>query len=357
MASKTGIKQAVAVVPHRSVRKSDRALDPELADGVRDYMAAARAENTRKAYRQAWAQFEAWCSNAGRTALPADAATVAAWIFAMGKGINGRRLSRATINQYLAAVVLAHRMAGHVLDRKAPEISETLKGIPRSKAKQEVQRKAKPLMRDDLRELSQALAAAGRPTDVRDAALLVLGWAGALRRSELVGLDWLKQGGGAGWVAIEDRGIVITLPTSKGSQASSETIVIPCPDMPTACDALARWSLVASLRAGRPIFRPITNTGSILSARLTDHSVSRIIKLRVAQYYVAKGKSLAEAEALAAGFSGHSMRAGYATTAGELDEAGYRIQHRMRHKSMDTTSGYIRSGEQWTKSGLGKVGF
>ena len=74
------------------------------------------------------------------------------------------------------------------------------------------------------------------------------------------------------------------------------------------------------------------------------------------QHYVAKGKSPVEAEALAAGFSGHSMRAGYATTAGELDEAGYRIQHRMRHKSMDTTSGYIRSGEQWTKSGLGKVG-
>jgi len=156
-------------------------------------------------------------------------------------------------------------MAGHVLDRKAPEISETLKGMARSKAKQEVQRKAKPLMRDDLRELSQTLAAAGRPADIRDAALLVLGWAGALRRAELVGLDWLKQGDGKGWVAIEDRGIVITLPTSKGSQASSETIVIPCPDMPTACDALARWSLRAGLRPGEPVFRPITNTGSILS--------------------------------------------------------------------------------------------
>src|SRR5262245_39058505 len=162
---------------------------------------------------------------------------------------------------------------------------------------------------------------------------------------------------GKGWVAIEDRGIVITLPTSKGSQASSETIVIPCPDMPTACDALARWSLRAGLRPGEPVFRPITNTGSVLSGRLTDRSVARIVKLRVAQHYVAKGKSPAEAEALAAGFSGHSMRAGYATTAGEFDEAGYRIQHRMRHKSMDTTSGYIRSGEQWTKSGLGKVGF
>jgi hypothetical protein len=51
-------------------------------------------------------------------------------------------------------------------------------------------------------------------------------------------------------------------------------------------------------------------------------------------------------------FSGHSMRAGYATTAGAHDEPAYRIQQRMRHKSADTTTGYIRAGEQWTKSGL-----
>src|SRR5262245_37477449 len=102
----TKFKQAVTASPNTLARASSRALDPELADGVRDYMAAARAENTRKAYRQAWAQFETWCADTGRTALAADASTVAAWIVAMAKGINGRRLSRATINQYLAAVVL-----------------------------------------------------------------------------------------------------------------------------------------------------------------------------------------------------------------------------------------------------------
>ena len=57
------------------------------------------------------------------------------------------------------------------------------------------------------------------------------------------------------------------------------------------------------------------------------------------------------------GLSGHSMRAGYATTAGAHDEPAYRIQERMRHKSADTTTGYIRAGEQWTKSGLKGFGF
>lgn len=321
------------------------------------YMAAARADNTRRAYRQAWGQFEIWCGRMGRQSLPAEPSTVGAWIVAMGHGIDGSKLSRSTINQYLAAVVLAHRVAGFPFDRKAREISETLKGMARTKARTEIQRKAKPLMREDLQAMSQALGASGKPADARDAALLVLAWAGALRRSELIGLDWQRQGDGAGWVSIEDRGIVIVLPRTKGSQDSAETIVIPCTDMPTACDALARWSLVAKLRAGEPVFRPITKTDSIKPGRLTDRSVSRIVKARVEGFYHSNGKSPLEAEALAAGYSGHSMRAGYATTAGELDEAGFRIQARMRHKSMDTTAGYIRSGEQWSKSGLTKVGF
>jgi integrase len=72
---------------------------------------------------------------------------------------------------------------------------------------------------------------------------------------------------------------------------------------------------------------------------------------------IAMGKSAAEADKLVEIYSGHSMRAGYATTAGENDEPGYSIQHRMRHRSMDTTGGYIRAGQQWSKSGLNGFGF
>jgi hypothetical protein len=72
---------------------------------------------------------------------------------------------------------------------------------------------------------------------------------------------------------------------------------------------------------------------------------------------MARGKSETEARKLVAAYSSHSMRAGYATTAGEHDERGYRIQQRMRHKSMDTTGGYIRAGQQWSKSGLKRFGF
>jgi integrase len=79
------------------------------------------------------------------------------------------------------------------------------------------------------------------------------------------------------------------------------------------------------------------------------------VKARIRKLAIGQGK--AEAETIAEAFSGHSMRAGYATTAGAHDEPAYRIQQRMRHKSANTTTGYIRAGEQWTKSGLRGFGF
>jgi hypothetical protein len=91
--------------------------------------------------------------------------------------------------------------------------------------------------------------------------MMASSWAAALRRSELVGLDWAQQDEGAGFVKIEERGLVVTLPTSKGSQTEAVTIVVPCEDMRTACDALERW--VAGLQPGQPVFLPIDKSGTI----------------------------------------------------------------------------------------------
>ena len=120
--------------------------------------------------------------------------------------------------------------------------------------------------------------------------------------------------------------------------------------------ALARWVKLAKVRPGEPLFRRVTNTGTVGDDRLTDGSVARIVKNRLARHLLDAGRSPAEAAALVEAFSGHSLRAGYATTAGENEVADHRVQQRMRHKSMDTTSGYIRSGRQWSKSGLRAIG-
>lgn len=128
-------------------------------------------------------------------------------------------------------------------------------------------------------------------------------------------------------------------------------IVIPCPDMPTACDAVRHWALLAGLMTGDPVFRWINKGGAIAPGRLNDGSVSRIVKTRLRVL----AKSEAEARKLVAAYSSHSMRA--ATIAAERDEPIYHIQQRKRHKIMDTTGGYIRAGQQWSKSGLKGFGF
>ena len=339
---------------------ADAPVRPELVDTVRDYMEAARSPRTREAYGQAWANFEAWCAREGRQPLPASPETVALWMGALAKGDGGRRpLARSSVNQALCAVVLAHHTAGHALDRKHPVIAETWRGISRKKARTETLRQAQPIAPADLRVMLDDLGAgAGRlPADARDAALLALGWSAALRRSELVGLDWEKIGAGIGTLRIDERGLVVKLNTSKGSQTEAASVVVPCPDMPAACAAVKVWASMAALQPGEPVFRAIDKGQRIGAGRLTGRSVARIIKARIRALALASGKAEAEADAIAASMSGHSMRAGYATAAAAANVPGYRIQQHTRHKSAEMVARYVREADKWTKNGLKGVGF
>jgi integrase len=328
------------------------ALPEAIVGRARDYMANARAERTRQAYARAWAVFTAWCDRHGRQALPASPETVAGWIVALADGADGARpLSRATINQFLAAVTLAHRTAGHAFDRKHRVIAETWAGISRVKAMTEVERQAAPFVAADVRDVLVLLNPALN-SGCRDAALLTLGWGAALRRSELVGLDWEELGTGTGFVRIDERGILITLARSKGSQDKAETVVIPRADLPEACEALEAWARRVPLSAGKPIFRGVNNRDQIAAERLTAHSVSRIVKRAMRDLARSRGKSKAEAKELVRRFSGHSLRAGYATSAAAADVPALRIQQHTRHKSADMVAKYVRESDKWSKSGL-----
>jgi integrase len=343
-----------------SILEASSTLPAGLADAVKDYMTAARAPETNRAYGRAWAAFEAWCSEQGLPALPASPTTVAAWMAALASGAGGRRpLVRASINQALSAVIRRHHLAGEALDRKHPIIAEMWRGISRTKARTETIRQAQPITAGELRTMITDIGTAANrlPADARDAALLALGWACALRRSELVGLDWERTGSGSGTLRIDERGLVVTLNTSKGSQTEAATVVVPCPDMPAACAAVKVWASRASLKPGEPVFRRIDKGQRIAAGRLTDRSVARIVKARVRALALAAGKSEAEADAVAERMSGHSLRAGYATAAAAANVPSYRIQQHTRHKSAEMVSRYVREADKWTKSGLKGVGF
>ena len=274
----------------------------------------------------------------------------------MASGIGFRKpRARATINQALSAVLQEHRRAQLPLDRKHPYISEAWRGISRVKAKTDSVRKAKPVLGADLAAMLDGMG--DRPIDIRDKALLSLGWAGAFRRSELVGLDWIVKGAGQGHVVVDTQAITINLATSKASQDEAETIVIPVASMKSASDALLAWASLARIQPGEPIFRPIDQHHHIGPTRLTDRSVSSIIKTRVLRYARKNGNTKVAAKALAAGFSGHSLRAGFVTTAARNRIPGHHIRQHSRHKSVQTVEGYIRQADKLTDSVLKSIGF
>jgi integrase len=328
------------------------ALPEALVERAKDYMAEALSERTREAYSRWWRVYTAWCERHGRQALPASPETIAAWLTALADGTDsGRPLARASINQALAAVTLAHRNAGHAFDRKHRLISMTWSGISRVKAMTEVERQAAPVIAADVRDLL-AMLNTGRAIGARNAALLLTGWGAALRRSELVGLDWEHLGTGTGFVRVDERGILITLARSKASQDKAETVVIPRADLPEACEALEAWASRVPLQPGEPVFRAVNNRHQIAAERLTAHSVSRIVKKAMRDLARRRGKSMAEAKDMVRRFSGHSLRAGYATSAAAADVPALRIQQHTRHKSADMVSRYVRESDKWSKSGL-----
>jgi site-specific recombinase XerD len=301
VSSKIMLADTGGIVATEIIELKETALAPTTNTRAEHYERASHAKRTWDQYRSAWQQFETWCSRRGSDSMPATTETIKAYLASLAD--QGRAVS--TVNAYLAAVASAHSIAGHPIDRAA--LKDTLKGIRREKARP--QRQARPLIAGDIRALLGDFAP-GAPSDDRDAALLTLGFAAALRRVELVGLDWQEQGDGDGFVTKDDRGLVVTLLRTKGGKGEPETVIVPCQDMPAACEALERWARAVSLRPGEPVFRPVDKGQRIGSGRLTGRSVARIIKARVRARAVANGMSEPEAEAIAEVCSGHSLRAG-----------------------------------------------
>jgi site-specific recombinase XerD len=259
----------------------------ESAERVRVYLDSARARNTIRGYRSAFRQFEIWCTAAALTALPATPETIAMYLSA-----EAHRLKAATLQHRLAAIKKAHTAAGHGSPIKDNVlVAETLKGISRTHGSATTQKA--PVLTEDLRLMLRALPK--KLLGTRDRALLLIGFAGAFRRSELVGLDVSS-------LSLTAEGVLVTIKHSKTDQeGQGRTVAIPFGTHAETCPvrALQAWLSESGIREG-PIFRPINRHGHIKPGRLTDHAVALIVK----RYAAAAGMP---PEA----FAGHSLRAGF----------------------------------------------
>jgi integrase len=186
-------------------------------------------------------------------------------------------------------------------------------------------RKKAPATSD--RIIAMAPLAGGSLRDIRDRALLLLGFAGAFRRSELVAID-------VGHVTETADGLLILIPRSKTDQEGEGEAVGIVPGQ-IACPVAAyrSWINAAGITAG-PVFRPIDMGGTVASGRLTARSVANIVKAAATRVGLD-----------AAIFSGHSLRAGFLTSAAARGASIFKMMDQSRHKSVDTLRGYVREAE------------
>lgn len=330
-------------------------LPIELLVQVAGYAAAARAETTRLAYGSDWEHFLRWCVDHGRHPLPATAETVAAYLSAFAAS-----LATSTLSRRRTVIRIAHRAAGLDPPTEHPGVREVWSGIRRDHGTAAAAKTA--LWTADLARLVTILPTTGNRTDpgvllgVRDRALLLVGVAGALRRSELAALDVAD-------VTNDPHGLVLRIVKSKTDQTGAGAVVgIPHGHQPELCPvrAVHAWSaaLAAALGVDQaalsgPLFRPIDRHGRLGAPRAAAGPTARLspaaIRLVVQRRCVAAGLDPRQ-------YAAHSLRSGFATQASANGAAERDVMRHGRWRSVAVARGYVQRGNLFTDNAAGRLG-
>ncbi|OCX56615.1 integrase [Thioclava sp. SK-1] len=317
------------------------ALD-RLVDTARAYARAAASDNTLRAYAKDWAHFTRWCRMKGTDPLPPSPDIIGLYLADLASGSGAlpsasRPLSVSTIERRLSGLTWNCAQRGFSLDRKNRHIAAVLAGIRRKHARPPVQKAA--ILAEDIVAMVATL-----PYDLRglrDRAILFLGYAGGLRRSEIVSLDVHKDDTpeSGGWIEILDKGALLTLNAKTGWREVE--IGRGSTDQTCPVHALEQWLHFAKIDFG-PVFVSTSRDGKCAyETRLNDKHVARLIKRTV--LHAGIRPDLPETERLAL-FSGHSLRAGLASSA-EVDER--HVQKHLGHASAEMTRRYQRRRDRF----------
>ncbi|WP_206886403.1 site-specific integrase [Alicyclobacillus mali (ex Roth et al. 2021)] len=303
-----------------------------LSASANTYIRQSKAKNTIKAYQSDWRSFCTWCEERHLSPLPAEPQTVALYLSDMAD--RGYRTS--SIGRHMISIGLAHRTKGFPSPSSDEMVRAVWRGIrntlgvaPHGK---------RPILVEDLRRMLQHV-----PNDLmglRDRALLLIGFAGAFRRSELVSLN------------VEDvqfvrEGLVITLRRSKTDQeGEGRKVGIPYGSFIETCPvrALQAWLNATGIDSG-PLFRPVSKAHDVRNARLSDKTVARIVK----RYVRLIGLDQRH-------YAGHSLRAGLATSAAMAGVSERDIMAQTGHRSPLMVRRYIRDSNLFRSNAAARIG-
>lgn len=294
---------------------------------------AARAASTFRAYEHDWKMFCGWCAGHGIAPLPANPQTVILYATDLTKN-GARRL--ATLSRRLAAISQLHQQAGFETPTRSWELKQFLAGLRRELGVAPIRKR--PLLVEDLKQIVAHIpdTLLGR----RDRALLLFGFTGGFRRSELVALN------------VEDcdparDGLVVTVRRGKTDQeGQGRPVGIPRGTARATCPvwALERWREAAGIETGA-IFRVMNRHGHVLNKRLSGEGVALVVKRHVEQLGFDP-----------VAFAGHSLRAGLATSAAAAGKSERAIMNQTGHRSVTTVRRYIREGSVFRENAAGGLG-
>lgn len=311
----------------------------DLAERARGYAEAASSANTRRAYAADWKHFAAWCRHQGLDTLPPDPQTVGLYITACASGapsVGGRKSAVSTIERRLSALVRVYAQRGLVLDRRDRHIAIVLAGIRNSHAAPPRQKEA--VLPEDLIAMLDTCDRVSL-RGLRDRAMLLVGFAGGLRRSEITGLDAGRDQtqDGRGWVEVMEGGLLVRL---RGKTGWRE-VEIGRGSTPATCpvEALQLWLRSARISQG-PLFRRVLGQ-EVGPMRLNDREVARLVQRTAAAAGLRDDLPEAKRRHL---FAGHSLRAGLASSA-EVDER--HVQKQLGHASAEMTRKYQRRRDRF----------
>jgi site-specific recombinase XerD len=322
----------------------DLAAELTLSADEAAYVEAARAENTLRGYRSDWAEFTAWCERLHRRALPAAADTISTYLTELAR--HGAKVG--TMSRRLSSIRFAHQLRDLPDPTTGARVVAVWEGIRRTHGAPPEQ--AAPLMFPSLDDVLDHTATTRtwktRPPEpdlagLRDRALLLVGFWGALRRSELAALT-VDQ------ITEHRRGLVVALPWSKTNQRGEQTelVVLPHANRRTRCavTALRDWLDAAGITEG-PVLRKVSRGNRVLDRAMHPESINDLVQAAAARAELPGGP-----------YSAHSLRAGFVTYSHLRGASDRAIARQTRHRSLATLGAYVRVETAWDDNAATQLG-
>ena len=305
-----------------------------LHEATLENLKSSKANNTLRAYKSDFKDFGIFCSRHGLSSLPTEPKIVSLYLTYLSKNSKF-----STLRRRLVSISMVHKLKGHYLDTKHPIIVENLMGIRRLNGS--IQKGKKPILINHLKLIINSINEqnSNEIKKLRDKALILIGFGGGFRRTELISIDHED-------LEFVPEGLKITVRKSKTDQFGEGMIKgLPYFDDKDYCPVinLKEWLEISNIKSG-PIFRRFSKGSVLTNNRLTDQSVALLIKeyLRLAGI---ESKN----------FAGHSLRSGFATVAADSGADERSIMTMTGHKTTQMVRRYIREANLFKNNALNKV--